>query len=281
LLPLARVGWTTRRSQLRAAHPAKPLRGHDGFCIRLLHVTEPADFGFHQVTPDEKTRRVRGVFDSVAGRYDLMNDLMTGGLHRVWKRFAVEASGAREGSRVLDLAGGTGDLARLFARRTGPAGTVVLSDINGTMLAAGRDKLLDRGVVLPSVQCNAEALPFARGAFDIVSIAFGLRNVTRKERALAEMRRVLAPGGAALVLEFSRVWAPLAPAYDWYSFNVLPRLGKLVANDEASYRYLAESIRMHPDREALGTMMTEAGFDRVDVHALSAGVVALHVGRAF
>jgi demethylmenaquinone methyltransferase/2-methoxy-6-polyprenyl-1,4-benzoquinol methylase len=242
---------------------------------------DTTDFGYERVAPDEKARRVRGVFDSVAGKYDLMNDLMSAGLHRAWKRFAVELSGVRAGSRVLDLAGGTGDLARLFTRRTGATGVVVLTDINGAMLAAGRDKLLDRGIALPSVQCNAEALPFAGAAFDVVAIAFGLRNVTRKERALSEMRRVLAPGGAALVLEFSRVWAPLAPAYDWYSFNVLPRLGKLVANDEASYRYLAESIRMHPDQEALRQMMAEAGFDRVDVHSLSAGVVALHVGRVY
>jgi demethylmenaquinone methyltransferase / 2-methoxy-6-polyprenyl-1,4-benzoquinol methylase len=244
-------------------------------------MTDKTDFGYEQVAPDEKARRVRGVFDSVAGKYDLMNDLMSGGLHRVWKRFVIEMSGVRAGSRVLDLAGGTGDLAGLFASRAGKTGTVVHTDINGAMLAAGRDKLLDRGIALPTVQCNAEALPFAPRSFDIVTIAFGLRNVTRKDRALAEMRRVLAPGGAALVLEFSRVWAPLAPAYDWYSFNVLPRLGKLVANDEASYRYLAESIRMHPDREALREMMSAAGFDRVDVHILSAGVVALHVGRVY
>jgi demethylmenaquinone methyltransferase/2-methoxy-6-polyprenyl-1,4-benzoquinol methylase len=242
---------------------------------------ERTDFGYEQVERDEKARRVRGVFDSVSGKYDLMNDLMSAGLHRLWKRFAVETSGARPGARVLDLAGGTGDLARLFAQRAAPGGTVVLSDINDAMLCAGRDRLLDAGVVVPAVQCDAEALPFARGAFDIVTIAFGLRNVTRKEHALGEMRRVLAPGGAALVLEFSRVWTPLAPAYDWYSFNVLPRLGRLVANDEASYRYLAESIRMHPDREALRDMMVEAGFDRVDVYSLSAGVVALHVGRVF
>jgi demethylmenaquinone methyltransferase/2-methoxy-6-polyprenyl-1,4-benzoquinol methylase len=242
---------------------------------------DKTDFGYEQVAPDEKTRRVRGVFDSVAGKYDLMNDLMSGGLHRVWKRFAIEISGVRAGSRVLDLAGGTGDLARLFALRAGKTGTVVHTDINGAMIAAGRDKLLDEGIVLPTAQCNAEALPFAPRSFDIVTIAFGLRNVTRKDRALAEMRRVLSPGGAALVLEFSRVWAPLAPAYDWYSFNVLPRLGKLVTNDEASYRYLAESIRMHPDQEALRQMMSAAGFDHVDVHNLSAGVVALHVGRVY
>ena len=244
-------------------------------------MSESTHFGFEQVPPDEKTRRVRGVFDSVAQRYDLMNDLMSGGMHRLWKRFAIECSGVREGSRVLDLASGTGDLARQFARRAGATGCVIHTDVNGAMLAAGRDRLLDVGIVLPSVQCNAEALPFASRAFDCVSIAFGLRNVTRKERALAEMRRVLRPGGIALVLEFSRIAAPLAPAYDWYSFNVLPRLGKLVADDEASYRYLAESIRVHPDQEALKKLMEDAGFDHVDYHNLTAGVVALHVGRVY
>ena len=244
-------------------------------------MSESTHFGFEQVPPDEKTRRVRGVFDSVAQRYDLMNDLMSGGMHRLWKRFAVERAGVRKGWRVLDLASGTGDLARQFAERAGATGCVIHTDINGAMLAAGRDRLLDSGIVLPTVQCNAEALPFASRAFDCVSIAFGLRNVTRKERALAEMRRVLRPGGIALVLEFSRVAAPLAPAYDWYSFNVLPRLGKLVADDEASYRYLAESIRVHPDQEALKKLMEEAGFDAVDYHNLAAGVVALHVGRVY
>ena len=240
---------------------------------------DPTHFGYEQVSPDEKTRRVRGVFDSVAGRYDLMNDLMSAGLHRVWKRFAVEISGVRPGQRVLDLAGGTGDLARRFAQRVGPSGVVVHTDVNGAMLGVGRDRLIDAGVVLPTVQCNAEALPFHDRSFDCVSIGFGLRNVTRKERALAEMRRVLIPGGVALVLEFSRVAPQLARAYDWYSFNVLPRLGRLVAHDEASYRYLAESIRMHPDQEALKAMMEQCGFDRVDYHNLAAGVVALHVGR--
>jgi demethylmenaquinone methyltransferase/2-methoxy-6-polyprenyl-1,4-benzoquinol methylase len=244
-------------------------------------MTEPTQFGFEQVSPEEKTRRVRGVFDSVAGKYDLMNDLMSAGLHRAWKRFAVEMSTVRAGSSVLDLAGGTGDLARLFSERVQDTGCVVHTDINGAMLAAGRDKLIDRGLLLPTAQCNAEALPFRAATFDCVSIAFGLRNVTRKELALAEMRRVLKPGGSALVLEFSRVWPPLAPAYDWYSFNVLPRLGKLVADDEASYRYLAESIRVHPDQESLKQMMANAGFDRIDYHNLAAGIVALHVGRVF
>ena len=242
---------------------------------------ERTHFGFQSVSPDEKTRRVRGVFDSVADRYDVMNDLMSGGLHRVWKRYAVELVSVRPGQRVLDLAGGTGDVARLFADKVGASGAVVHTDINHAMLSAGRDKLLDRGLALPTVQCNAEALPFPARTFDVVSIAFGLRNVTRKEAALAEMRRVLRPGGAALVLEFSRVAPPLAPFYDWYSFNVLPRLGKLVARDEASYRYLAESIRMHPDQETLRRMMIDAGFDHVDLHNLSAGIVALHLGRVY
>ena len=235
-------------------------------------------FGFEQVEVEDKAQRVRGVFDSVAGKYDLMNDLMSAGLHRLWKRFAVNATGVRGGMRVLDLAGGTGDLARLFADRVGPSGEVVLTDINGAMLASGRDRLLNAGRFVPAVQCDAEKLPFPDAHFDCVSIAFGLRNVTRKESALAEMRRVLKPGGVAAVLEFSRVWTPLKPAYDWYSFNVLPRLGRLVAGDEASYRYLAESIRMHPDQATLKSMMEQAGFDRVEVHNLAAGVVALHLG---
>ncbi len=244
-------------------------------------MSDNTHFGYQNVTPDEKTRRVRGVFDSVASKYDVMNDLMSGGLHRLWKRFAIAVSGVRAGSAVLDLAGGTGDLARLFAERAGPTGRVVLTDINRAMLTTGRDKLIDRGVVLPVVQCSAEALPFASRAFHCVSIAFGLRNVTRKEAALAEMRRVTRPGGVALVLEFSKVAAPLAPAYDWYSFNVLPRLGQMIAGDADSYRYLAESIRMHPDQETLKAMMQAAGFDRVDYYNLAAGVVAVHVGRVY
>jgi len=242
---------------------------------------DKTDFGFEKVAPDEKTRRVRGVFDSVAGSYDVMNDLMSAGLHRLWKRFAVGAVQLRPGASVLDLAGGTGDLARLFAGIVGPAGQVVLTDINREMLARGRDKLLDGGLNLPVVQCSAEALPFADRAFDAVSIGFGLRNVTDKPQALAEMRRVVRPGGAAMVLEFSKVWAPLGPAYDWYSFNVLPRIGGMVANDEGSYRYLAESIRMHPDQETLKGMMERAGFDAVEYHNLTAGVVAVHLGRVY
>jgi len=243
-------------------------------------MTEKTHFGFEEISETEKRGRVRGVFDSVADRYDLMNDLMSAGLHRLWKRFAVNATGLRPGARVLDLAGGTGDLARLFADRVGPGGEVVLTDINHAMLAVGRDRMIDAGRPLPAVQCDAEKLPFPAGHFDGVSIAFGLRNVTRKEAALAEMKRVLKPGGVAAVLEFSRVWEPLRPAYDWYSFNVLPRLGRLVTRDDASYRYLAESIRMHPDQAALKAMMEQAGFDRVEVHNLAAGVVALHLGYA-
>jgi demethylmenaquinone methyltransferase/2-methoxy-6-polyprenyl-1,4-benzoquinol methylase len=244
-------------------------------------MSEQTQFGYEQVTPEEKTRRVRGVFDSVATRYDLMNDLMSLGMHRAWKRFTIAASGVRPGARVLDVAGGTADLARLFAARVGATGSVVLTDINSAMLAAGRDRMLNEGRLIPAVQCNAEALPFRAGSFDCVSIAFGLRNVTRKDAALAEMRRVLRPGGVALVLEFSRVWAPLKPAYDWYSFNVLPRLGQAVAHDADSYRYLAESIRVHPDQQELGAMMETAGLERVEWFNLSAGVVALHRGYAF
>ena len=205
------------------------------------------DFGYQSVPEDEKSKRVAGVFDSVAPRYDLMNDLMSVGLHRLWKRFTVEASGVRPGERVLDVAGGTGDLARLFSRRVGARGEVVLTDVNPAMLRQGRDRLLDAGVVLPLVQCDAERLPFGSDRFDCVAVAFGLRNMTHKEAALSEMRRVLKPGGRLVVLEFSKAWAPVRPLYDAYSFGLLPRLGKLVANDAAAYRYLAESIRMHPD----------------------------------
>jgi demethylmenaquinone methyltransferase/2-methoxy-6-polyprenyl-1,4-benzoquinol methylase len=236
------------------------------------------DFGYREVPEEEKAARVDEVFGSVAPRYDLMNDLMSGGLHRWWKRFAVETSGVRPGERVLDIAGGTGDLARLFARRVGAAGEVVMTDINRAMLKLGRDRLLDAGIVAPVAQCNAESLPFGRDRFDCVSVAFGLRNMTRKEVALAEMRRVLKPGGRLLVLEFSKVWGPLAPLYDAYSFGVLPRLGRLVAGDAGAYRYLAESIRMHPDQESLKGIMEHAGFERVEYFNLAAGIVALHRG---
>jgi demethylmenaquinone methyltransferase / 2-methoxy-6-polyprenyl-1,4-benzoquinol methylase len=239
------------------------------------------DFGYQKVPEDEKSRRVAGVFDSVAARYDLMNDLMSGGLHRLWKRFAVEASGVRPGERVLDIAGGTGDLALQFARRVGPGGEVVLTDVNTSMLRLGRDRLLDAGCLLPAVQCDGERLPFGADRFDCVSVAFGLRNMTRKEAALAEMRRVLRPGGRLLVLEFSKAWGPLRPLYDAYSFGLLPRLGRLVANDAEAYRYLAESIRVHPDQEALKAMMEQAGLERVEYFNLAAGVVALHRGYKF
>jgi demethylmenaquinone methyltransferase/2-methoxy-6-polyprenyl-1,4-benzoquinol methylase len=242
---------------------------------------ETTDFGFERVPPEDKARRVRGVFESVAAKYDLMNDLMSAGLHRLWKRFAVAASGVRAGSAVLDVAGGTADLTRLFSDRVGPTGRVILTDINAAMLGAGRDRMLDEGRLVPAVQCNAEALPFPARRFDCVCIGFGLRNVTRKELALAEMRRVLRPGGVAIILEFSKMAAPFQPAYDWYSFNILPRLGKLVAGDEASYRYLAESIRMHPDQSTLKDMMEQAGFERVEWFNLMAGAVALHRGYVF
>jgi demethylmenaquinone methyltransferase/2-methoxy-6-polyprenyl-1,4-benzoquinol methylase len=235
-------------------------------------------FGFKTVDEQEKARYVRHVFDSVAPKYDLMNDLMSGGLHRLWKRYTVDVADPRPGDGVLDIAGGTGDLSMAFARRVGPTGTVVHTDINESMLREGRDRLLDHGLALPTVVCDAEQLPFPDDTFDIVSVAFGLRNMTHKEVALTEMRRVLKPGGKLLVLEFSRVAKPLEKAYDWYSFKVVPLLGRLVAKDEDSYRYLAESIRMHPDQEALRQMMKAQGFGHVDVHNLTAGVVALHMG---
>ncbi len=235
-------------------------------------------FGYQSVPEDLKAHKVADVFSSVATKYDLMNDLMSLGLHRAWKAFAVEVSGVTPGQRVLDIAGGSGDLARAFARRVGPGGEVVLTDINRSMLEMGRDRLVDSGMLLPVVQCDAERLPFAPECFDCVSVAFGLRNMTHKDRSLAEMRRVLRPGGKAIVLEFSRVWKPLEPFYDWYSFNVLPWLGRVVARDEASYRYLAESIRVHPSQEELKSLMEQAGLENVEHFNLSAGVVALHRG---
>jgi len=235
-------------------------------------------FGFESVDESDKAQRVRGVFDSVASRYDLMNDLMSMGLHRAWKAYTVMVANVGEGSKVLDIAGGTGDLALAFARKVGASGEVVHTDINEAMLRTGRDRLLDAGVVLPTLVCDAEKLPFPDNHFDVVTVAFGLRNMTHKDKALAEMARVLKPGGRLLVLEFSKVAAPLAKAYDWYSFNVLPRIGQWVAKDGASYKYLAESIRVHPDQATLKAMMKTAGFGHVDVHNLSAGVVALHVG---
>ena len=235
-------------------------------------------FGYQSVDEHEKAKRVKGVFDSVASKYDVMNDLMSMGLHRAWKAYAVAVANLREGDKVLDIAGGTGDLAKAFARRVGPTGQVVHTDINEAMLRTGRDRLLDDGLALPTTICDAEQLPFRTGSFDLVSVAFGLRNMTHKEQALAEMARVLRDGGRLLVLEFSKVAAPLQKTYDWYSFKVLPTLGQWVAGDADSYRYLAESIRMHPDQQALKAMMKSAGFGHVDVHNLTGGVVALHVG---
>jgi demethylmenaquinone methyltransferase/2-methoxy-6-polyprenyl-1,4-benzoquinol methylase len=238
-------------------------------------------FGYETVEEDLKARRVADVFDSVASRYDLMNDLMSGGMHRLWKAFTIQRSGVREGSRVLDVAGGTGDLALAFARKVGASGQVWLTDINNAMLARGRDRLTDRGCMVPAVQCDAEKLPFPDDWFDCVTVAFGLRNMTHKEAALAEMRRVLRPGGRLLVLEFSQVWKPLAPAYDFYSFQIIPRIGKLVTDDAESYRYLSESIRMHPDQEGLKAMMERAGLEQVEYFNMALGVVALHRGFKF
>ncbi|MBW7861307.1 MAG: bifunctional demethylmenaquinone methyltransferase/2-methoxy-6-polyprenyl-1,4-benzoquinol methylase UbiE [Rhodocyclaceae bacterium] len=238
-------------------------------------------FGFETVPEGEKHKKVAKVFSSVASRYDVMNDLMSLGLHRLWKAFAIQLSGVREGSRVLDVAGGTADLSLAFARRVGPEGQVWLTDINHAMLARGRDRLYDKGFALPVAQCDAERLPFPSNWFDCVTVAFGLRNMTHKDRALSEMLRVLRPGGRVLVLEFSRVWAPLAPAYDLYSFKILPWLGNKVADDADSYRYLAESIRMHPGQDELKQMMEQVGFQRVDYHNMTGGVVALHRGYKY
>lgn len=241
---------------------------------------ETTHFGYETVPVEDKAGRVKGVFDSVASRYDIMNDLMSGGLHRLWKRFTIEQAAVRKGQAVLDLAGGTGDLARVFASKVGSSGHVVLADINASMLQQGRSRLIDAGVAgnLSIAQVDAEELPFATSSFDCITIAFGLRNVTGKEEALRSMLRVLKPGGKLLILEFSRPFDAIKPAYDLYSFNVLPRIGKLVAGDEASYQYLAESIRMHPDQETLKTMMCDAGFERCRYHNLAGGIVALHVG---
>lgn len=235
-------------------------------------------FGYETVDEADKARRVRRVFDSVAPKYDLMNDLMSMGLHRAWKAYAVMVANVREGDHVLDIAGGTGDLARAFAAKVGKTGLVVLSDINEAMLRTGRDRLLDAGCAVPAAVFDAESLPFPDGRFDLVTVAFGLRNMTHKDIALREMCRVLRPGGKLLVLEFSRVAVPLAKAYDWYSFKVLPQLGRLVAGDADSYRYLAESIRMHPGQQELKLLMQQSGFGHVDYHNLTGGVVALHVG---
>ena len=234
-------------------------------------------FGFESVDEQEKASRVRGVFDSVASKYDVMNDLMSVGMHRAWKAYTVLVANVKSGQKVLDIAGGTGDLALAFAPKVGSTGQVVHTDINEAMLREGRNRLLDAGVSLPTLACDAEHLPFADAYFDVITVAFGLRNMTHKDAALLEMNRVLKPGGKLLVLEFSKVAKPLEKIYDWYSFKVLPKLGKLVANDDASYQYLAESIRMHPDQDTLKAMMLKGGFGHVDYHNLSGGVVALHV----
>jgi demethylmenaquinone methyltransferase/2-methoxy-6-polyprenyl-1,4-benzoquinol methylase len=238
-------------------------------------------FGFETVSEEEKARRVAGVFTSVAGKYDVMNDLMSAGMHRIWKRFAVSISGVRMGQRVLDVAGGSADLSRLFLKEAGSSGQVVLTDINNAMLRVGRDRLLDEGYTTPVAQCDAEHLPFPDNYFDCVSIAFGLRNVTHKDIALREMQRVLKPGGRLIVLEFSKVAKPLEKIYDAYSFKLLPGIGKLIANDADSYRYLAESIRMHPGQEELKKMMEESGLGKVEYFNMTGGVVAVHRGYKF
>ena len=235
-------------------------------------------FGFQSVDEKDKARRVRGVFDSVAPKYDVMNDLMSAGMHRAWKAYTVLVANVKEGQQVLDIAGGTGDLAMAFAPKAGATGQVVHTDINEAMLREGRNRLLDAGASLPTLVCDAEHLPFPDARFDVVTVAFGLRNMTHKEDALREMNRVLKPGGKLLVLEFSKVARPLTKIYDWYSFKVLPKIGQLVANDASSYQYLAESIRMHPDQEELKALMHKGGFGHVDYHNMSGGIVALHVG---
>ena len=235
-------------------------------------------FGYTTVDDTDKARQVRGVFDSVASKYDVMNDVMSMGLHRAWKAYTVMVSGAKQGSKVLDIAGGTGDLALAFAKKVGPTGQVVHTDINEAMLRVGRDRLVNAGVHLPTMVCDAEKLPYADNSFDVVTVAFGLRNMTHKDKALAEMCRVLKPRGKLCVLEFSKVAQPLQRAYDWYSFSILPKLGSLIAGDAQSYQYLAESIRMHPDQITLKTMMQGAGFGHVDVHNMTGGIVALHMG---
>jgi demethylmenaquinone methyltransferase/2-methoxy-6-polyprenyl-1,4-benzoquinol methylase len=237
-------------------------------------------FGYKTVAADDKADMVRGVFDSVASRYDVMNDLMSAGLHRLWKRYTIDQAAIKPGNVVLDLAGGTGDLAQKFSRRVGKDGHVILADINAAMLQQGRSRLIDAGVSgnVTIAQVDAQSLPFADGSFDCITMAFGLRNVTDKDRALKSMFRVLKPGGKAMILEFSEPNKAIKPAYDLYSFKVLPTIGKLVAGDSDSYQYLAESIRMHPDQETLKTMMEAAGFERCRFHNLAAGIVALHIG---
>ena len=246
-----------------------------------LAMNNTTHFGFKTVADSEKAGKVAEVFHSVAQRYDLMNDLMSMGLHRAWKHFTVETAGIRPGNRILDVAGGTADLTRLWLKKTGPTGQVWLTDINSSMLTVGRDRMLDQGQAVPTVQCDGEKLPFPDNYFDCVSVAFGLRNMTHKDAALRDMYRVLRPGGRLLVLEFSKIWPPLAPIYDAYSFKLLPIMGKLIAKDSASYQYLAESIRMHPDQETLKTMLNDAGFAKTSYNNLTGGVVALHKGYKF
>lgn len=241
-------------------------------------IQQTTHFGFKTVDEAAKQHKVGEVFHSVASNYDVMNDVMSAGLHRVWKRFAVDTSGVKAGDKVLDIAGGSGDLSKLFSKKVGATGAVILTDINASMLAVGRDRMLDAGLNVPAMQCDAELLPFADNSFDCVIVAFGLRNMTHKEVALKEMLRVLKVGGRLLVLEFSKVWQPLEKIYDAYSFKFLPFMGKLIAKDASSYQYLAESIRMHPDQETLKQMMLDTGFAKVDYHNLTAGVAALHKG---
>ena len=240
--------------------------------------TKTTHFGYSTVDENQKVHKVAEVFHSVASKYDVMNDLMSAGLHRVWKMFTIAQAGVRPGFKVLDIAGGTGDLSKEFARQAGPSGEVWLTDINESMLRVGRDRLLNKGIITPTLLCDAEHIPFPDNYFDRVTVAFGLRNMTHKDAALAEMRRVLKPGGKLLVLEFSKVSGALQKPYDTYSFSVLPWLGKMIANDAESYRYLAESIRMHPDQETLKTMLQDAGLDCVKYFNLTAGVAALHTG---
>ncbi len=244
-------------------------------------MTKTTHFGFNSVPETEKAGKVAGVFDSVAARYNIMNDLMSVGLHRLWKRFAIETSGVKNGDKVLDIAGGTADLSALFLKQVGKDGEVWLTDINNAMLSIGRDRLLNEGTTTPTAQCDAEKLPFPDNYFNCVSVAFGLRNMTHKDVALKEMLRVIKPGGSVIVLEFSKVWEPLKPVYDTYSFKLLPALGKMITNDSESYKYLAESIRVHPSQEELKDIMTEVGFERVEYFNLTAGIVALHRGYKF
>ena len=241
-------------------------------------MSKTTHFGFKTVDEEDKAKHVASVFSSVASKYDIMNDLMSVGLHRIWKRFAVGLANVHEGNRVLDVAGGSADLTRLFLNKVGKSGQVILTDINNAMLRVGRDRLIDDGNATPAAQCDAEHLPFPDNYFDCVSIAFGLRNVTHKDAALREMYRVIKPGGRVIVLEFSKIVKPLEKAYDFYSFKLLPKMGELIANDADSYRYLAESIRMHPGQEELKQMMVEAGLSRVEYFNMTGGVVAVHRG---